>query len=96
MGYALLSGMGRPQLRSQLYGGTKDGLSLADVKDVTLYVPPLDEQKRIVEHIDAQTADIDAAIERTERQLALMQQYRTSLVTEVVTGAVDVRDEVAA
>jgi restriction endonuclease S subunit len=96
MGYALLSGMGRPQLRSQLYGGTKDGLSLADVKDVTFYVPPLDEQKRIVEHIDAQTADIDAAIERTERQIALMQQYRTSLVTEVVTGAVDVRTEVAA
>jgi type I restriction enzyme S subunit len=77
-------------------GATVDHFNMSDIGKIPFLVPPLDEQKRIVEHIDAQTADIDAAIERTERQIDLMQQYRTSLVTEVVTGAADVRAEVPA
>jgi type I restriction enzyme S subunit len=84
--------------QSQLYtrGAANQDLGLTRMARIELPLPPLDEQERIVEHIDAQTADIDAAIERTDRQIDLMQQYRTSLVTEVVTGAVDVRAEVAA
>jgi type I restriction enzyme S subunit len=77
-------------------GSTFQEVSIRKVRELPVVVPPPEEQKRIVEHIDTQTADIDAAIERTERQIELMQQYRTSLVTEVVTGAVDVRAEVAA
>ena len=77
-------------------GATVDHFNMSDIGKIPFLVPPHPEQKRIVEHIDAKTADIDAAIERTEQQIALMRQYRTSLVAEVVTGAVDVREEVAA
>jgi type I restriction enzyme S subunit len=83
-------------LEIESIGATMSNINSTIIGRIPVVVPPLDEQKRIVDHIDAQTADIDAAIERTERQIGLMQQYRTSLVTEVVTGAVDVRAEVAA
>ena len=57
--------------------------------------PPLTEQHAIVEYLDQATADIDAAIARARRQMELVQEYRTRLIADVVTGKLDVR-EVAA
>ena len=45
--------------------------------------------------LDKATADIDAAIVRARRQIELLQEYRTRLIADVVTGKLDVR-EVAA
>ncbi|MBN2642093.1 MAG: restriction endonuclease subunit S [Victivallales bacterium] len=49
------------------------------------------EQEFIVEHIEKETALIDKTIARTEREIELIQEYRTRLVSDVVTGKVDVR-----
>jgi type I restriction enzyme S subunit len=58
-------------------------------------LPPLPEQSAIVEHLDAQTTKIDAAIAAARREIELLREYRTRLIADVVTGKVDVR-EVAA
>lgn len=58
-------------------------------------LPPLSEQTAIVEHLDAQTAKIDAAMAAARREIELLREYRTRLIADVVTGKVDVR-EVAA
>lgn len=58
-------------------------------------IPPLPEQTAIVEYFDAQTAKIDAAIAADLRFIELMQEFRTRLIADVVTGKLDVR-EVAA
>lgn len=47
-------------------------------------------------HIDRETAKLDAAVARAERQIELMNEYRTALISEVVTGKVDVRGAVEA
>lgn len=54
-------------------------------------LPPVEEQDRILEHVAAQTRDVDAVIERTEREIDLIREYRTRLVADVVTGKLDVR-----
>ena len=54
-------------------------------------MPPVDEQKRIIAHLDRATADIDASINTARRQCELMREYRTSLIAHVVTGKLDVR-----
>jgi type I restriction enzyme S subunit len=54
--------------------------------------PPADEQRRIVETIRGETADLDAAITRLEREIRLLREYRTRLVADLVTGKLDVRD----
>ena len=57
--------------------------------------PPPEEQQRIVQAIQAATADLNTAISRLEREIELLREYRTRLVADVVTGKLDVR-EVAA
>jgi len=55
-------------------------------------LPPLDEQIRILLTIDSETNPIISAIDRTEREIDLLREYRTSLTAEVVTGKLDVRE----
>ena len=91
LGYVLLSTVGQTHGKISLYGGTKDGLSLDDVKDYQILLPPLHEQLAITDHIDKISAAIDAAIARAWRQIELLQEYRTKLIADVVTGKLDVR-----
>ncbi|PTQ55811.1 MAG: Type I restriction-modification system, specificity subunit S [Candidatus Carbobacillus altaicus] len=63
--------------------------------EVSICVPPLNQQTAIVEYLDAQTAKIDAAISATRHAIELLREYRERLIADVVTGKVDVR-EVAA
>ena len=53
--------------------------------------PPVDEQNEIVEFIKQETAIIDVATSRAEQEIELMREYRTRLISDVVTGQVDVR-----
>ena len=62
---------------------------------VQVPVPELDEQRQIVKHLDEATVGINQAISKAERQVALMREYRTRLVADVVTGKVDVREAAA-
>ncbi len=54
--------------------------------------PPLEEQQTITKGIEAETGAFDTAIARTEREITLMQEYRTRLTADVVTGKLDVRE----
>ena len=92
LGCVLLSTVGQTHGQISLYGGTKDGLSLDDVKNYQILLPPLDEQLAIVEQVDKASADIDAAIAHARRQIELVQEYRTKLIADVVTGKLDVRE----
>lgn len=53
------------------------------------------EQKTIVEHVDSSLDVFTTAIARTEREIALMQEYRTRLTADIVTGKLDVRETAA-
>ena len=56
---------------------------------------PKTEQEEIVAFIRAETTTINTAITRTEREIALMQEYRTRLTADIVTGKLDVREAAA-
>ena len=70
---------------------TVDSLRLPMLQNFLVTVPPPTEQADIVEHLDKTTSDIDIAITLARRQIELMQEYRTRLVADVVTGKMDVR-----
>ncbi len=67
----------------------------SDLKKFTVICPPLPEQTAIAAYLDDKTAQIDQTIARTERQIELLQEYRTALISAVVTGKIDVREEIA-
>jgi type I restriction enzyme S subunit len=54
-------------------------------------LPPIDEQRRVLALVDDETRPLSNAITRTEREIALMQEYRTRLTADLVTGKLDVR-----
>src|SRR3990167_2436234 len=62
------------------------------IKNFQLGIPSLEEQAQIVSYIETKTAALDQAISRTEREIALMQEYRTRLISDVVTGKIDVQN----
>lgn len=72
----------------------RDGQALryANFAKISLPEIPLNEQKEIAERIQTETEKIDNAIPIFEKQIALLQEYRTRLISDVVTGQVDVRD----
>ena len=72
--------------------GTAGFLRLYDDKflDTLVFLPPLLEQVAIVEYLDKAVATA-TTIGRTRRQIELMEEYRTRLIANVVTGKLDVR-----
>ncbi len=57
--------------------------------------PPLPEQEAIAEYLDKEITNIDTALNNTRREIELLQEYRTVLIADVVSGKVDVRDVAA-
>ena len=62
---------------------------------VNLPFPPTEEQRKIAVDLGEATANIDANIARARRQIELLQEYRTRLISDVVTGKLDVREAAA-
>ena len=58
---------------------------------VDLPFPPAEEQRKIAVGLGEATANIDRTIARARRQSDLVQEYRTRLIADVVTGKLDVR-----
>lgn len=61
-------------------------------KEIWLAIPPLPEQHAIAEYLDAETARIDGLIADAERAIELLRESRAALITDAVTGKMDVRD----
>lgn len=62
-----------------------------DFYDIRIPVPPLTEQTAIMAALDNELAAVDTTISRTEREIELTNEYRTALISDVVTGKIDVR-----
>lgn len=63
--------------------------------DVPFLVPPFAEQTRIVDQLLRDTASLTQAVDRANHEIALIHEYRSRLIDEVVTGKIDVREAAA-
>ena len=95
LGYVLLSRVGQTHGQMSLYGGTKDGLSLDDVKNYQILLPPRCEQSHLVRWIERELSSLVRLGDNTKRQINLLREYRTRLIADVVTGKLDVREAAA-
>ena len=62
------------------------------LRDILLPIPPLYEQDMIAEFLEMRTSQIDEQIRILKDEIELFAEYKTSLIGEVVTGKIDVRD----
>ena len=95
LNYQLHSPFMDHQLEMLLVGSTFKRINVADIKALTVIVPPRKEQDRICERLDSELVVFDTAITRLEREITLMREYRTRLKADVVTGKLDVRNAAA-
>lgn len=82
IGFALLQKIKTGEILFHINGSKLKGI------DITL--PPLNEQAAIVQYIESEAARIDAKIAKTQRIIELQKEYRTALISEVVTGKIKV------
>ena len=89
LGYAMCSPQSKRQMMNSGYGGTKIQLSLDDVRNVWLAVPPLEEQREIAAFLDARLDKIARQIALIDQLDDLLQQQRKAIIHEAVTGKID-------
>ena len=88
---ALLSETVADQFRIFATGVTRFGLSQGSIKNAFIPLPPIEEQKQIVSFLDVKCAQITRSISACQKEITLIEEYRTRLISDVVTGQIDVR-----
>lgn len=85
-----------------IFAGRSNGMTvgLQNLSNQNFYgtrivVPPLAEQHSITEYAEAKTRSTSNAIEVIDVEISLLREYRTRLISDVVTGKLDVREEAA-
>ncbi len=73
-------------------GATNQDLGLNRMKGIYLAVPPLDEQQEILDNLNEIIPKSLIAVKRTKDEISLLGEYRTRLISDVVTGKIDVRE----
>ncbi len=59
-------------------------------RDITIGLPPLDEQRQIAERLGAEASKIDKLANATERSIALLKERRSALIAAAVTGQIEI------
>ncbi len=76
-------------------GATRQRTNLQSTSARAIAIPEIPEQALIVAYIDSETSGISAAEEAVQRQIDLLSEYRTRLISDVVTGKLDIREAAA-
>lgn len=91
LAWALSAPPTRTQMALLARGSTRARLNTTVVREVTIPVPPLHVQEEIVDQSRIALDRIDALIRKSTEMVATLREYRSALVTDAVTGKIDVR-----
>lgn len=68
-------------------------VSKEDLKNIIIPVPPVEEQREIVNYLKEKSKEIDELITKKEQYLAEIENYKKSLIYEYVTGKKEVPEK---
>ncbi len=92
LAYALNSPRCYEQAQLFTRGATNQDLGLGRMKRIEIPLPPTgEEQRSIVRHLDGETHRFTTALRSAGREIEFAREYRTRLISDVVTGQLDVR-----
>lgn len=87
--YNLISQVGKEYIRLSQTGANREGLTIEDIKNFSFEIPSLEEQKLIVDYLDAKTASIDNRATLLEKKRDAYTRLRASVINHVVTRGLD-------
>lgn len=77
-------------LKQDVTGATSPHLNIFDIRNVPVFLPPIDEQRALVTKIDAFFEKKSQLVEKTLATIDRLKEYRSALITAAVTGQIDV------
>lgn len=80
---------GKENMLQMAFGGTQPNISQAIIKNLPYLDVSHNEQQAIADFLDKECGQIDSVAADLEKQIALLQQYKKSLITETVTKGLD-------
>ena len=93
MYYALTTAYFQKQVQDRWSFGTQPNIGMGVLQNLKVLFPTtIHEQTSIIKFIKTESDNIDMVINRTEKEIELIREYRISLISDVVTGKIDVRD----
>jgi type I restriction enzyme S subunit len=87
--YSLKSLITQAEIDTFCTANTQKNISMDDIPRLTLFYPPLQEQKSIANFLDYETAKIDELIAKQESLIELLKEKRQVLITNAVTKGLD-------
>ena len=91
--YFIKSDIFYSQLMINAKESAQKGVYLNDIKECFVIRPPIEIQNEISQYLKEHTDKINLIIKKIKDNIALLKEYKTSLIHNVVTGKIDVRDE---
>ena len=89
--YFYISDSGQVTLKLLDNSTTIGSLYKDDIKGSYIMIPPNTEQEQIIKYLDKETRKINDMISLENKKIELLKEYKQTLISEVVTGKIDVR-----
>ena len=70
-------------------GSTFDAITIQELKQLPVLLPPINTQNRIASYLDRKCAEIDAIIAKQQQVIEKLKEYKLSFITEAVTKGLD-------
>ena len=78
--------------RNEMSGYGQPNLNTDIIKSTKIPLPPIEEQFQIIQFIENKLSEFDILLSQSKLQIEILKEYRQSIISEAVTGKVDVRD----
>ena len=69
--------------------GVRQGLNYSEFSRLLVLEPPIAEQKKIADYLDSVCVEIDALITGVQTQIDVLEQYKRSIITKVITKGIN-------
>ncbi|HZU11776.1 MAG TPA: restriction endonuclease subunit S [Chloroflexota bacterium] len=85
----------RTDVQYRSVGAIQSHYNTETLANLVTPLPSLAEQRRILDRLALETRPVDQLLSATQSEIALLQEFRTRLISDVVTGKLDVRQAAA-
>ncbi|WP_172591135.1 restriction endonuclease subunit S [Shewanella xiamenensis] len=89
--FSIYSGLADDFVKQLSQGSTVTHFNMADIQNIPLFEPLLDEQIQIVQELSKILTKLDHLTSSANKAIGLMQERRTALISAAVTGKIDLR-----
>ena len=73
-------------------GGVRQSIGFKDIRKIIIALPPINEQREILATVQNIEIQINETIKKNEDTIASLEEFKQILISDVVTGQIDVRD----